>query len=624
METQQGAAAMNAIKGVEGLFADVNKEKGTPGGPKVADEYTSKMSDSEILSLTSAWTRDYAGYYANVEKSQEKAFNYWLGKQKVTSENTLEDRDMVVNHIFKAVETFLPIATRANPDPVVKADGSPEGQALANDVKEALVHLADEQKLRRKLARMTRLWTLDKLGVLEIEYDVEIDDIKITAFSTKDLIFDKDGTIDESGFFTGSYIGHKIKKEAGKLMQMFPDHKELIMTLSNGRKGTKIEYVKWYYRGRDVFFTIGTEYVLGKFMNPHWNYDGQVERQDENGTMIIEEVVGKNHFKRPLAPYVFLSVFSIGKHPHDDTSLILQNINQQDQINKIYRQLDSNIEKMNNGLIINGNLMTDSQAAQAAGAMQRGASIRVMGDVNAAVGRPLIPALPNDVRNGKNDMEQELDSIFGIQGSTPQGIASEETARGKIMVSQSDSSRIGGGITEAIEQVADSVYNWMAQMMIVHYDTEHYIGTVGAKDGQEAIMLINSRFQKTLTITVKEGSLIPKDPLTQRNEAVDLWSQNAIDPLSLYKKLDFPDPNAAATSLILWQMLQKGQITPEMYLPGFQTPQQAPQALPPTQGTGGPAVNSMNGTDVGQQAPSPGTQSAEQAQSKQLLQSVKI
>ena len=104
---------------------------------------------------------------------------------------------------------------------------------------------------------------------------------------------------------------------------------------------------------------------------------------------------------------------------------------------------------------------------------------------------------------------------------------------------------------------------------------------------------------------------------------MDLWSANAIDPLSLYKKLDFPDPVEATQSLILWQMLQKGQISPEMYLPSFAI--ESPQGqLPPTQGVGGPAVNTLNGADAPTPPPDAGTQSAEQIQSKQLLDAVPI
>lgn len=621
--TIQGGAVMGMIKQVQGLFSDINKGNSTDTQQtiKPEDEYTSKFSDSEIIKLTAEWQKNYSGYYQDIEKVQDKAFEYWLGKQKVDMVDTLEGKDIVVNKLFEAIETFIPIATRSNPEPLVSADNSPEGQSLAKDLKEVLSFQADIQKLRRKLARLCRQWMIYLIGGIEVDYDVEIDDIKTTVINPKRFIFDKEGYIDESGYFKGDYLGIKCKATVAKLSILFPDKKDELLKLGV-KKGTKLEYIKWWYQGTDVFFTLGN-IVLGKFKNPHWNYDGEIKRTDpETQAEIVEQIQGINHLKKPTAPYVFLSIFNIGLHPHDDTSLLLQNISQQDQINKRSRQLDKNIDSQNNGLVVDGRVMTQEQAGEAAGALRRGASIRVNGDPNQVIARPIVPQLPGDVWKSLETAKADLANIFGTSGSTPSGIKSEESARGKIMISQMDASRIGGGITEYIEQVADSIYNLWVQMMFVHYETEHYINTLGEQEGADLISMVNTRFTKSLNITVKEGSLVPKDPLTQRNEAIDLWSANAIDPLSLYKKLDFPDPVAATESLIKWQMLQKGQISPEMYLPNFQTPAM-PGALPTEQpGTGGPAISDVNGPNAPTAPAPPGSTEAASIQSKQLMASV--
>ena len=622
VDSIQGGAMYNAVKQVQGLFSNINKGSNKDSELiKAEDEYTSKLSDEDILTMVSSWQKDYEIYYKDIEKKQDQSIAYWLGKQKQDAVDTIEGRDVVVNQLFQAIETFIPIATRANPEPLVKSDNSDEGQTLAKDVKEALVYQADIQKLRRKLARMTRHWMLNLIGCIEVEYDVEIDDIKTTVINPKKFIFDKDGWVDESGFFQGEYFGIKTKASASKLAILFPASASYIKSISQDKKATKLTYIKWWYRNTEVFYTMNNK-VLGKFKNPHWNYDAQAQVIDqETQTPITETTEGVNHLNKPQAPYVFLSIFNVGSQPHDDTSLILQNISQQDQINKRYRQLDKNIDSQNNGLVVNGNFMTQEQAAEAAGALRRGASIRVMGKPQEVIDRPNVPQLPSDVWTAVSKAEQNLANIFGTSGSTPQGLASEETARGKIMVNQMDSSRIGGGITEYIEQIADSIYNLWVQMMYVHYDNEHYIQSLGQQEGSELLMIHSSKFVKPLSVTVKEGTLVPKDPLTQRNESIDLWSANAIDPLNLYKKLDFPDPNAATQSLILWQMLQKGAIQPQQYLPSFQVGQAPP--LPPPQGVGGPAVNPI-GEPTPPPAPDQGTQDAAAIQSKQLLQSVPL
>lgn len=618
------------VKGALGLFSSINKTPSV-GDQKVtpADEYESSLSEEEIIDLTQNWKKTYDGYYKDIEATQDSAFAYWIGKQG-GSDDTMDQiagRAIVDNRIFNALETFLPIATRANPEPLVTADNSPDGQQLAKDTKDALVHLADKLKLRMKLKGATRNWALMRLGVIAMDYDYLTDEIDIRVVHSKRIMLDPDGYIDDAGIFRGTWVGEPQPFTAKTLNEMFPGKKKEISEKAKGKKGTKLEIVKWWYKGTDVFFTLDS-LVLAKRKNPHWNWDGEIKRPDPNtGAEISVEVQGTNHFPTPMAPYIFLSVFKTGLQPHDDTSLILQNLTLQDQVNKRMRQIDKNVDSQNNGIIVDGRVFDQAQAAEAASGLRRGAAIRTMGDVNTTIKRDPAPALAGDIFNMLAISKSELDSVFGISGATPEGIKKEDSVRGKILTSQMDSSRIGGGITEYIEQVADTCYNWMVQMMMVHYDNEHYINLLGAEVGQEMIVLKNTRFTTPLTVTVKEGSLIPKDPLTQRNEAIDLWSANAIDPLNLYKKLEFPDPVGATNQLILWQMLQKGQIQPQMYLPNFEVAA-APQAVAGQMPQPGDGTNEVNpqpeGHNQAPHQPDGGNQEPVQQTSQQLLQSVPI
>ena len=54
-------------------------------------------------------------------------------------------------------------------------------------------------------------------------------------------------------------------------------------------------------------------------------------------------------------------------------------------------------------------------------------------------------------------------------------------------------------------------------------------------------------------MSVKEGSLIPKDRLTLRNEAIDLWTAGAIDPLTLAERLEVPNPQEYVKRLVMWK-----------------------------------------------------------------------
>ena len=582
-----GAGIWKAIQGALDIFSNVNKARGVSEDPNPTpeDEFSSTLSDKKIIELKRGWTDTYSKYFNEIEPSQSLAFEYWIGRHKADDEG-FQGYSLVINKIFKAVETFIPIATRANPDPLVSSDTSPVGEQFAHSVKSALVSEADRQKMRKILKKLIRHWIIYRIGIIKVGYDPIKEKITTEVINPKRWMGDVDGHWDEAGHFTGEWMCEKKKNTAARLKEMFPKKADDIDMKSKGKDGTKIEYLEWWYRGRDVFYTM-EDIVLGKFKNPHWNWDvsGKSAVKDDDGNTVLEEVPeqkGINHLDEPKAPYIGLSIFSTGLQPHDETGLIIQNIPLQDEVNERARQISRNVKGMNNGLVVSADF-TESQAAGAAAALRKGQSIRTPGkDVSKAVMRLPAAPIPAQVFQQQQNAEQELEDIFGISGSSPSGIDQEDTVRGKIMVNQMDSSRIGGGITEYLEQVADSIYNYWAQLMCVHFTEEHAFITEGVQEGMTMISIINTQFAlvKGLNITVKEGSLIPKDPMTQRNEAIDLWSANAIDPRNFYKRLDFADPDGMTQSLILWQMLQKGAIQPQMYLPTFQISQPPQQGQP--------------------------------------------
>lgn len=598
-----------AVKGAMGLFQDYNKisdVKADGSGEAPRSEYESSFKDKDILNLTKEWKATYSVYEGDIKPTQEISYNYWIGKQKTDPLEVIDGHDVVDNLIFEAVETFLPIANKANPDPLVSAGDSEAGIVLAKNVKNALVDQADKQKLRMKLKRGTRHWTLYRLGCWKVVWDAEKNDFDTLVINPKNLILDKDGYVDDAGHFTGEYIGEKKKLSASRLLTMFPNKEEQIQAIAKGKMGTKVEIVEWWYKGTDIFYTTDTV-VLGKFKNPNWNYDGEETRTNPN-TQQEEtlEIIGQNHMHMPMAPYVFLSVFTTGDKPHDDTSLILQNIPMQDMINKRFRQIDKNADSQNNGALASGDAFTKEQAAEAATFLRKGGTVWVPnGDINTAWKRDAAPALPSDVYNQLADSRSELRNIFGISGSTPQGLQKQDTVRGKIMVAETDSSRIGGGVTEYIEQVADSIYNWWVQFMYVYYDEPHMIEGMGQNGAMETMAIRNSDFNVPVRVTVKEGSLIPKDPLTERNEAMDLWQGNAIGLPELYTRLDFPDPMASAKQTLIWQQVAQGLLPPQALFPDFPSAQvQAPIGVGTSEISENTSVEPNGQDSVGQQSSS--------------------
>jgi hypothetical protein len=152
------------------------------------------------------------------------------------------------------------------------------------------------------------------------------------------------------------------------------------------------------------------------------------------------------------------------------------------------------------------------------------------------------------------DYRNELRNIFGVRGSTAQGTISDKTVRGKMQIKGQDSDRIGGGISTYLEQFADFVYNYVVQMMYVYYDEEHTGELIGQSHAVEYVKLKSADFVAKLSVSVKDGSMIPKDPVSAREEVITLWEMQAIDPITFFEKLDFPDPKKSAEQLTAWKI----------------------------------------------------------------------
>lgn len=546
---------MSLWDGFLSLAKDTNKTKGSEetkadGISNLSDELKLSISDEDLIEKVKSWEKkwnewDRKGEWEKFCKDNE---NYWKGKQ--FSDVTLEDRPLVDNAIFEALETFLPQATRRNPEPTVdlaaSEEQSPENLEIAKQFKNRLADLADTLKIRLKIKRTTRHWAIYLLGAVELGWDASRNDITVKVVRPQKLILDPDGMVDEDGY-SGKYVGKKRRLEASVLSRMIPEKTSVIKKMVDGKMGTDIHFTEWWTD--EYFCWTWRDIVLLKRTNPHWNYDTP-EKMDEGvddfGAPIQETIPaqpGQNHFSAPKIPILFLSIFNLGLGPVDDTSLIGQNLSLQDLINKKNRQIDRNADSQNNGAVISGERsgLTKEQAQEAIEAINAGGAVWVpQGDATTAVARITAPPLPADIFNDLADKRNRLKEVFGVKALTPSGIQGDKTVRGKILTKATDTDRIGGGITEYLEQFADDIYNYMVQLMYVYYEP-----------------LQGTKLPK-LIVSVKEGSLLPKDSVAEAQQAIDLATAGKMSLLDLYKKLEDPNPEEKAANV--WLELNAPQV----------------------------------------------------------------
>lgn len=524
---------------------------------ELTPELTLDMKDEELLALKKQWMRSWEGYAKGIEQKQKTNEEYWMGKQ---FGDTSEKRPLVDNLIFESLETFLPIATRPKADPLVETQEESEGSDIADKVRKMVIYTSDRLSYNLKIKQVARYWALYMLGVMKVGWSMKENDITCAAIRPQKLILDPEASIEECEYM-GYYIGEYIKDTASDLIIRFPDKKDIITEKVTGKMGTSVQYIMWTTDDY-VFWTLDDE-VLGKNKNPHWNYATQeplpadpisgIPPTDETGQPVTQEVDGRNHFNKPKKPYIFLSIFNLGQHPHDDTNLIEQNLSLQDLVNKRLKQIDCNADNANNGVALSGDAFTEEQAMKFGKIRRKGGIAWVpTGDVNNAIKELPGNPLPNFVYESLIDYRNEIRNIFGTRGSSPQGTVSEETVGGKNIIKGQDTDRIGGGVSTYLEQFSDHVFNWFVQLMYVYYDEPHVAVVLGKEKAKEYISLSNQDLTEKLLVGVKEGSMVPHDPLSKRNEAVELWQQKGIDPITFFDRLEFPNPRESAKQLFLW------------------------------------------------------------------------
>lgn len=514
------------------------------------------MGDEELLKLRDEWEKVYGPYETKMKAIFKNNKESYLGKQ--ASGQFINGEDNIVSNLqFEAEETFLAAAVAKNPEPVVFADNTPEGNTVSDAVKTMLAFHSKELKIRRKLAIMVRQWSIYHLGVLKHGWDNEIQDVVVENRKIQDFVFDPKGYVDAYGEFT-SWLGERITLPAEKVVELFPKCKEYITLLVDGKMGTEITYTEWW--NDDYCFSTLKDKVLDKHKNEYFKYPE--EATDPMGNPLMDELgeqsltKPRNHFAKPKKPYTFLSVFSLQEQPHDITGLVEQNIPNQNRISRQTTQIDYNIASGNNSLVLSENNFNQETGKQFADARRKGNPALVPAGGPLGEAYAIIPPnqIPGDFFTSLENHKNDLRTSWGVQGilATPQD--EDQTARGMILNQSQDTTRIGGGIGASIEQVAENTFNWLTQLYYVFYDEKHFAAIMGNARAVEYVVLSNADLDRQLIVSVAPDSMRPKDEITQINLAQALFDKGAIGPKTLLKMLDFPDPDASAADGVLYKI----------------------------------------------------------------------
>ena len=601
--------------GFYSLGANINKARGKDTSEETTvgvsgeflPELTLMIPDGDLIKLIEKWDKKWSesSVRANWIKQVEDNENYWRGKQYNKLE-TEQLRPLVDNIVWQAVETYLPAANKTQPEPLVEVRATEkqteDNLKYAELIRNRLADWTTDVYLPQKLEKAGRNWLLSLLGVAKMGWNIDENMPSCKIIRPRKVILDPDAVTDEEGY-NGKYIGEYRKLEASVIINLIekerPNDAAYIKSLVKNELGTDVQFQEWWTD--EYVCWICNKNVLLKKKNINWNWSAEVPQQIEPTAIMqgeegqtasetdgiptpVEEradspavqdatstgsgqgstpqnmpdgmpavpqmpqspqmsampaPTGPNHFVKPKKPYVFLSIFNLGKTPVDETSIVTQILPQQDLINKREKQLDKYADGLNGGVVVSEERsgLSKEEARDVTDALRRGGTVIVpSGSPQDAVYRLPSNPLPPDVYNNLIDNRSRVYDLFGIKGITPAGIGNETTVRGKIITKGLDTDRIGGGITPYFEIFASEILNWVVQLMYVYDDI--FSANPGAKPPR-------------LKITIKPGSLIPKDATTKANQAIDLANAGKMSLVDLYKALEYSDPEKMAMNVWL-------------------------------------------------------------------------
>lgn len=570
MADSQDPFSLNVIGVTDLIENPTNKLPGGSGQGHegvTGDKYDAlrfDMSDEELLKLRDRWEEKYASYETAHKLVVEKNLESYLGK-KADGQWLAGDNPLAANIQFEAEETFLAATLAKNPEPVVYTDNTPEGNAIAEGVKTMLAFHADQLVIRRKLSLMVRQWSIHHLAVIKVGWNKAINDVKVENRKIQNFVFDPDGYVDAYGDFIG-YLGERFEVTGEDLIGLFPEYKQYIENICQDKLGTKVTYTEWVAPDNSFFFVTFKDKVLDKYKNPYFNYEQPkkdllgTEIQGEDGQPVL--YTPRNHFALPKKPFIFLSVYSLQEKPHDITGLIEQNIANQNIITKRTEQTDYNASSANNSFAFSEDNFNQETAKQASAARRKGNPILIPS--GGPIDKALLPLdaqqLPVFITNQIETAKNDLRTSWGVQGITATPADEDQTARGMILNQSHDNTRIGGGIGDAVEEVADNLFNWLTQLYMVFYDEKHFAAIMGSAKAVEYVELSNADMDRQLIVSVAPDSLKPKDDISNINMAQNLFQNGAIGPKTLLKMLDFPDPDNAAADGVLYKT------NPQLYM----------------------------------------------------------
>jgi hypothetical protein len=166
-------------------------------------------------------------------------------------------------------------------------------------------------------------------------------------------------------------------------------------------------------------------------------------------------------------------------------------------------------------------------------------------------------------------LNSQFDNLWGLHSTTRGERQQQETATGRQLLKQADLGRMDMFV-RTLERAIDDLGDWFLQLMKMFYDKEKVYQILTPEGTMRFINFKGSSIKKGFKVRVKAGSTLPIDRESEAMRAIQMFQMGALDPITLYRKLGFPNPETLADMLMKWKMGMLTQTQPPPMVAGGQ------------------------------------------------------
>lgn len=521
------------------------------------------IDDNDLINALTYRLRESKSYWEeerDLKNRRELLEDYWRGKHRSVPLYDYQFPAYVDNRIYMHTEHMTQTVNAQLPQPVVASlSDAPESKRLSHNFGTYLLAFAEQNRWRDHFRTVTRNLLLSFQGVIKIRWDelagplnphtgLPLGDVVIEPVRPQLIVVDRFAR----PFSNPPFVAHIIREPLDDTLRKFPKKKGDILERL-GIRGVKSQlgrqYAYWEVhfsyidkgapREGVVWFSEEMNMVLGKMKTPDWDETGITDP-------LTGQTTYRNLLQQPMKPFAFLSMNNLGREFIDETTPIEQLIPLQDILNQRGQQIKDNAEEVKGGKVFNKRTISKEDAARITN--DPGAHILVNGEVNTSVANIAPPPMPGWVINDKFDARSEGDNIVGVHGPTRGERAGADQPTTIQLLKEGDFQR-RSDLINGLERMAEYSYRYAAHLMKLHYTEEHFLSALGETGTATFISLTNDKIPDNVSITVKAGSTLPTDKLTQREEALELMRLGKIDYVTFFERLGFPNPSAQAEKL---------------------------------------------------------------------------